>query len=76
VDFLRIGRIGLIYQTRDGEEVGVWQKNESGGGGEWVQLDSGDYSNWISEGLRVAKKQAAPQLIRVPLPRPVKGGNS
>ncbi|MAG30688.1 MAG: hypothetical protein CL908_07345 [Deltaproteobacteria bacterium] len=76
VDFLRIGRIGLLYQTRDGEEVGVWKRNDDGRGGEFVQLDRSDYGNWISEGLRVAKKQAAPQLIRVPLPPPTKGGSS
>jgi len=71
VDFLRIGRIGLLYQTRDGSEVGAWNHAD----GVFEQLDSG-YSNWISEGLRVAKKQSAPQLIRIPLPRPEKGGQS
>ncbi|HPG26705.1 MAG: DUF3450 domain-containing protein [Spirochaetaceae bacterium] len=76
VDFLRIGRIGLLYQTRDGEEVGVWKRNANGQGGEFVPLDHSDYANWVAEGLRVAKKQAAPQLIRVPLPQPQKGGNS
>ena len=39
-------------------------------------LDAGDYANWINEGLRVARKQAAPQLIRVPLPQPQSGGQS
>lgn len=71
VDFLRIGRIGLLYQTRDGSEVGAWNHKE----GVFEPLDSG-YSNWVSEGLRVAKKQSAPQLIRIPLPRPEKGGQS
>jgi hypothetical protein len=71
VDFLRIGRIGLLYQTRDGVEVGAWNQKQ----GVFEPLDSG-YSNWVSEGLRVAKKQSAPQLIRIPLPRPEKGGQS
>lgn len=72
VDFLRIGRIGLLYKTRDAQEYGVWNQEEK----EWQTLDTNDYANWIDEGLRVAKKQAAPQLIRVPLPRPqmAKGG--
>ena len=65
VDFLRIGRIALVYKSRDGQEYGVWdQANKS-----WQALDSSDYANWIDEGLRVAKKQSAPQLIRVPLPQ-------
>ena len=71
VDFLRIGRIGLLYKTRDGEEYGAWdQANRA-----WTTLEKSDYSNAIDEGLRVAKKQAAPQLIRIPLPRP-QGENS
>ena len=76
VDFLRVGRVGLMYKTRDGEQYGVWNHAEK----TWQPLDKGDYANWIDEGLRVAKKQAAPQLIRVPLPRPVdatsQGGQS
>jgi len=58
-----------MYQTRDGKEVGTW--NHKTKAFEPVE----GYENWISEGLRVAKKQSAPQLIRVPLPRPVKGGS-
>jgi hypothetical protein len=74
VDFLRIGRIGLMYKTRDGQEYGVWNQADR----QYEVLDSSDYANWIDEGLRVAKKQAAPQLIRVPLPQPKSksGGNS
>mgnify|MGYP000158971860 CR=1 FL=1 len=71
VDFLRIGRIGLIYLTRDGAEVGAWNKE----GGHFEPLDS-SYFNWVAEGLSVAKKQSAPQLIRIPLPQPEKGGQS
>ena len=71
VDFLRIGRIGLMYKTRDAQEYGVWNQNDR----EWNVLDTSDYANWIDEGLRVAKKQAAPQLIRVPLPVAIAGGN-
>jgi len=69
VDFLRVGRIGLLYQTRDKSEVGAWNHQV----GAFEVLDSG-YFNWVSDGLRVAKKQTAPQLIRIPLPRPEKGG--
>jgi Protein of unknown function (DUF3450) len=70
VDFLRVGRIALMYQTRDGTEVGAWNQSTRS----WEPVDG--YENWMSEGLRVAKKQSAPQLIRVPLPRPDKGGSN
>jgi hypothetical protein len=69
VDFLRVGRIGLLYQTRDKAEVGAWNHQE----GVFEVLDS-SYFNWVSDGLRVAKKQTAPQLIRIPLPKPEQGG--
>ena len=72
VDFLRIGRIGLMYKTRDGAEYGGWNHEAKA----YETLDSSDYANWIDEGLRVAKKQSAPQLIRVPLPQPTQGGQS
>jgi len=72
VDFLRIGRIGLLYKTRDAEEYGAWDQAARA----WTTLDKSEYSNAIDEGLRVAKKQAAPQLIRIPLPQPQQGENS
>jgi TolA-binding protein len=70
VDFLRVGRIALMYQTRDGAEIGAWNKKIRA----WEPVEG--YENWMSEGLRVAKKQAAPQLIRVPLPQPEQGGSN
>jgi hypothetical protein len=72
VDFLRVGRIGLMYKTRDAQEYGVWNQAEK----RYQTLESSDYANWIDEGLRVAKKQSAPQLIKVPLPQPTPGGQS
>lgn len=70
VDFLRVGRIAYMYQTRDGAEVGVWNKATKA----FEPVEG--YENWMSEGLRVAKKQSAPQLIRVPLPQPEQGGSN
>jgi hypothetical protein len=65
VDFLRFGRIALVYQSLDGTEAGVWdQKTRS-----WQPVDSG-YRTAIRQGLRIARKQAAPDLIRLPLPAP------
>ena len=63
VDFLRVGRIALVYQTLDGSENGVWDQTSRS----WRPLDS-SYRSSIREGLRVARKQAAPDMIRLPLP--------
>jgi hypothetical protein len=61
VDFLRVGRVALFYQTRDGAESGSW----SGGG--WETIDDG-YASAIRQGLRIANRQAAPDLLLLPLP--------
>jgi len=64
VDFLRVGRILLAYQTPDREETGFWNKNTR----EWEVAD--DYRNDVVEGLRIARQQAAPNLLRLPVPAP------
>jgi hypothetical protein len=63
VDFLRFGRIVLVYQTLDGDESSVWDQQSR----EWVLLDN-SYRSSIRAGLRIARKQLAPDLIRLPLP--------
>jgi len=63
VDFLRFGRIALVYQTLDESEAGAWNKDTKS----WEPLDSG-YRSSIRQGIRIARKQAAPDLIQLPLP--------
>ncbi|TGD74596.1 DUF3450 domain-containing protein [Mangrovimicrobium sediminis] len=62
VDFLRIGRVGLYYQTLDGSESGRWNSQR----GSWEVLD-GSYRRSVRDGLRVARKQAPPSLLRLPI---------
>lgn len=62
VDFLRIGRISFIYQTRDGSRMGLWNKET----GAWEDLDA-SYRSDINKALRIARKQLAPDLVIVPL---------
>jgi hypothetical protein len=64
VDFLRAGRVALLYQTLDGAETGYWDA----GARKWVADD--DYEEAITAGLKVAKKQAAPDFISVPVSAP------
>jgi len=65
LDFLRVGRVALLYQTLDGEEVGAWDQQER----RWVELPS-SYSDSIRKGIRIARKQLAPDMIRVPVAAP------
>lgn len=62
VEFLRLGRTALIYQTRDASSQGVWNKQTR----QWEELDS-SYRTQISKGLRMAKKQLAPDLLMLPV---------
>lgn len=62
VDFLRIGRVALIYQTRDGKKQGVWDQDKK----QWSSLDP-SYRTYINKGLRIARKQLAPDLLMVPI---------
>lgn len=66
VDFLRIGRVALFYQTLDGNELGRWDKATQ----QWVTLEN-QYRSAINNGLRMARKQAAPDLLVVPVAAPV-----
>jgi len=65
VDFLRFGRIALVYQTLDAAEAGAWDREQRS----WIPLARSDRSA-IRDALRIARKQAAPDLIRIPLPAP------
>ena len=65
VDFLRVGRILLAYQTPDRQETGFYNKNT----GRWEALGD-EYRKPITEGLRIANKQAAPDLLKLPVPAP------
>jgi predicted RNase H-like nuclease (RuvC/YqgF family) len=67
VEFLRIGRIALLYQTEDGASSGVWDQAAR----RWEDADV--YRNEIREGLKIAKKQVAPDLILMPVSPPEAG---
>jgi hypothetical protein len=65
VQFVRLGRIALMYQTLDGDEAGYWNAERKA----WV-VDS-TYSRDVKRALSVAKKEGAPDLVMVPVPAPV-----
>ena len=71
VDFLRFGRIALVYQSLDETETGVWNQQTKS----WDSLDS-NHRSAIRQGIRIARKQAAPDLIRLPLPVATEVGGS
>ncbi|NGP54206.1 DUF3450 domain-containing protein [Thioalkalivibrio sp. XN8] len=66
VNFLRVGRIGLYYQSADAARTGVWNPHV----GQWQVLDSAAARNQVRMGIRVANKQVAPDLLLLPVPAP------
>ena len=68
VDFLRIGRTSLTYQTPDQEETGFWNKQA----GQWEKLPN-KYQSYVTQGLRVARKQVTPNLLELPIEAPGEG---
>ena len=67
VSFLRIGRVALLYQTLDRKETAVWDKKNNS----W-QILSEEYRMPVQQGLKIARKQAPPDLIKLPIDAPEK----
>ena len=64
VQFLRVGRVALLYQTLDGKETGYWDPD----GRRWVIAN--DYRHGFKEGIAVARKLRAPEMLILPVPAP------
>ncbi len=61
-NMLRIGRIGLYFQSDDASVTGRWDNASR----EWV-IDNSS-RNEIRKGLRMARQLIAPELISIPVP--------
>jgi hypothetical protein len=61
VQFIRLGRVALMYQLPDGSETGYWDTEKK----EWV-VDN-DLANDVTHSLHVAQKRGAPELLWVPV---------
>ena len=66
VDILRIGRIALLYQTTDGGNFGYWDST----GKQWAALEGSAYRSAITNGIRMANKQASIDILTIPVAAP------
>lgn len=62
VDHLRLGRVALYYISLDRQEAGIWHPQSK----QWRQL-SENYLDALDYAVRVAREQAPPNLIDLPL---------
>ncbi|NBB93559.1 MAG: DUF3450 family protein [Gammaproteobacteria bacterium] len=65
VEFLRVGRTLLFWQSLDGRTTGWWNPNSR----QFEQLDD-SYRLPVSDALAIARNQVAPDLVRLPVPAP------
>ena len=68
VDFLRIGRIALLYQTVGGATSGAWDQTSRS----YVELSPATYQAAVQTGIKVARKQVAPDLLIIPVAAPTR----
>ena len=67
-NMLRIGRVGLYFQSDDTSITGWWNRDS----GAYEEVDN-ENRNEIRKGLRIARQLVAPDLILLPVPAPAEG---
>jgi hypothetical protein len=65
VDFLRVGRTLLVYQTSDGEVTGWFDPVNR----QFEELPA-RYRLEVRDGLAIARNEKAPNLVVLPVPTP------
>ncbi len=63
VDYLMIGRLALIYMTKDEADLGAYDLAS----GEWRPVDTGQALG-VRQAIRIANGEAAAQIVFAPMP--------
>ena len=63
VEFMRFGRVMLVFLSLDGQSAGYYNPETKG----FEPLDS-EYIRGIELAIKMANRQAAPELIKLPVP--------
>jgi len=64
VDFLRIGRLALLYRSVGNDRFGHWDRQSE----QWVETDESQFRRNVDKGLRIAGQEMAPELVTIPIP--------
>lgn len=62
VEYLRLGRAALFYQSLDRKNTAYWDRDTQS----WLPLEA-EHNRALSQAMRVARSQTAPQLLALPL---------
>jgi len=65
VDFLKVGRLALYYQSPDGQRGGFWDAE----GQQWDRLNKSE-NVALMRALRIVRQEMPPDLLRLPLQAP------
>jgi len=66
VDFLRVGRTLLVYQTSDNRTTGWFNPSTQ----TFEELDDDRFRMEVKKGLAIARNEKAPDLVMLPVPAP------
>ena len=64
VDFLRIGRLALLYRSVGNDRFGHWDRQAK----QWVETYQSQFRRNVDRGLRIARQEMAPELVTIPVP--------
>jgi hypothetical protein len=70
-EFLRIGRIALLYRTLNGDAIGRWDQGDR----TWKPLEGRTYARHLDKGLQIARQEIAPELLTIPVQAPTEAGS-
>ncbi len=65
VNFVRIGRVGFYYQTKDGKETAAWDKAAKA----WVPLGD-EYATPVKQLIKMARNQVPVDVLVLPIAAP------
>ncbi len=66
VDMLRVGRLAMVYQTKDRTITGAWDQP----GRQWIILEPGEYRTAIQKAISVSSGLIAPEIFELPIVAP------
>lgn len=64
VEYLRVGRVALMYRSVGGDNFGYWNNRAR----EWVPVTASQYRRNIGKGIKMANQEMAPEFLTVPIP--------